>query len=219
MNNVSILDSVYHFANLCKDSYNKNFICYYKIRNKYGLDCNFVIDEKNKYLKIIFVGTNEKKDWFTNLNFKKHYFTEKEYIHKGCYEMFQESVKDIYKVVKEIEFKKLIILGHSLGGYLAQMMAYDLFKKYQIKSNVFIFGSGLVISEEIQKQFWRNNILIFEINLKKDIVPKLLKWFYKSYYTIKINIKNKKTIMCNINFVKNHLMVTYIEALEKILFH
>ena len=47
--------------------------------------------------------------------------------------MFNESVKDIYKELKEIEFKKLIILGHSLGGYLAQMMAYDLFKKYQIK--------------------------------------------------------------------------------------
>lgn len=217
MENICLLYSVYDFGKLCKASYDKNFICYHKIRNKYGLDCNFVIDEKNKYLKIVFVGTNEKKDWLSNLNFRKHYFNEKEYIHNGCYEMFQESVKDIYKVLKEIDFKKLIILGHSLGGYLAQMMAYDLFKKYQIKSNVFIFGSGLVISKEIQKMFWKNNILIFEIRLKKDIVPKLLKCFYKSYYTIKINVKNKKTIMCNINFVKNHLMISYIESLEEIL--
>ena len=64
--------------------------------------------------------------------------------------------------------------------------------------------------------FWKNNILIFEIRLKKDIIPKLLKPIYRSYYTIKINLINTKN-NCSINIIRNHLMISYIESPEEIM--
>lgn len=216
MSDKYILNNIFKFANLCKDCYNvKNCNFYKKIRNDLGLDCYLITDNKKEYLKIIFSGTNEKMDWLSNLNIKKFYFKKKTYVHKGAYNMYMKSKKEIISELRKIEYKKIIIIGHSLGGYLSQILAYDLLINYQIKSSIFIYGSALIISKEIQKIFWKNNIIIFEIYLKKDIVPKLLKWLYPSYYSIKIEIKSERKNCFNI--INNHLMIAYIEALEYIL--
>lgn len=209
--NTSILKNIYYFGTLCKNSYSSSFQNSIKISNEKGLDCNIYFCEKNKYLFIIFSGTNEKKDWYANLNFKKFYFCKNMYIHNGVYQMYHLSSKEIFNKIQQFQFKKLIITGHSLGGYLAQAMAYDLFFNYQIHSSVFIFGSALIISKEMQKFLWKNNILIFEIYLQKDIVPKILKWFYPSYYSIKIKIQNKNKNCFSI--INNHIMKSYLESL------
>lgn len=214
MNNKSLIQSIYELAKLCKDCYsdidNNNYEK--KIRNKEGLDC--YLKKDNETLIIIFAGTNEKKDWRTNLDFRRHYLNKNEYIHKGVFKTYTKSSEEIYNEIKKLKFNRLIIIGHSLGGYLAQILGYDLLEKYRIKSTIFIYGSGLVISKKIQKNLWKNSIIIFEIVLKYDIVPNLLKLIYPSYYSIKMKIKDRSYI-CEIK--KNHLMNKYIESLNKIL--
>lgn len=212
----SLIQSIYELAILCKDCYsdfdNKNNY-HKKIRNEEGLDC--YLKKNNRTLIIIFVGTNEKKDWKTNLDFCRHYFNKNEYIHKGVFKTYTKSSKEIFKELEKIEFNKIIIIGHSLGGYLAQVLGYDLLEKYRIKSTIFIYGSGLIISKEIQRKLWKSNVIIFEIILKCDIVPNLLKLIYPSYYSIKMKIKEESNI-CKIK--ENHLMNKYIESFDKILF-
>lgn len=217
MKNFSIFHKIKELAYLCKESYDlKKLSDKSKIfRNDLGLDCSLIEDKEKEILIIVFTGTNEKKDWYCNLNCKKYYFCKTEYVHNGAYQMYNESKKEIITEIKKIKFKKLIITGHSLGGYLAQIMAYDLLINYGMYSSIFIFGSALIISKEIQKIFWKNNIIIFEIYLQKDIVPKLLKWLYPSYYSIKIKIRSERKNCFNI--INNHLMKAYIEALEYIL--
>lgn len=214
MNN-SILNRIYEFSYDCKMSYSNEIKYFKKIRNDLGLDCFIKNDDETKVLKIIFVGTNEKKDWLCNLNFKRYYFNKKEFIHNGVYKMYKKSSSEIISEILKLKFNKIVIIGHSLGGYLCQAMAYDLLINYNIKSNIFIYGSGLIISKEIQKLFWKNNIILFEIILKEDIVPKLLKLIYPSYYSIKIKINSKNKF--SLNIIKNHLMITYLNSFENIL--
>lgn len=138
MKNNFILHNIYNFSHICKKSYNtKNLNYYKKIRNDLGLDCFLINDNKNKYLKIVFAGTNEKIDWLSNINIKKFYFNKKKYVHKGAYKMYEKSKKEIISEILQCKYKKIIIMGHSLGGYLSQIMAYDLFiyQMYLIKLN------------------------------------------------------------------------------------
>ena len=62
----------------------------------------------------------------------------------------KKSSSEIISEILKLKFNKIIIIGHSLGGYLCQAMAYDLLINYNIKSNIFIYAFRI---DNIKKKF------------------------------------------------------------------
>ena len=102
---------------LCQDSYSAvpDF-------DKDGIQVVFTLDEE--YLYIIFVGSNEKKDWITNFRFwSKEY--KGNYFHGGYLKTLSPHVGELISIAesRNVDGLPIIIGGHSAGGGWAVDMA------------------------------------------------------------------------------------------------
>lgn len=158
--------------------------------------------KKNGIPTIAFRGTDEQKDWYTNLDMdreKPKMMRAKGKVHSG----FQESLFKPHKrlslyssktkqtreikngfVSTELEIlllqdcrmtTKLHVTGHSLGGALSMVMsAYLAAKRPQLRVTMITFGAPRVGSKD-----WRNwansvaNLRMFRYTYQTDIVPRI----------------------------------------------
>src|SRR5690554_890907 len=100
-----------------------------------GDDVQYSINElENEYI-ITFYGSNSKRDWINNFNFRKKpyknmpvpYSVHRGYISvwKGVNDFFLELVKNINKPIT--------IVGHSYGGAIATLYHEDIWFNYKDK--------------------------------------------------------------------------------------
>jgi triacylglycerol lipase len=93
---------------------------------------------------IAFRGTDTAFDWFTNLDLLDE-STPFGPIHAGFYNAYQSMKPQIIKVLGQRNPKRLWITGHSLGGALAVVAAYDLIdKEKRTVDGVMTFGQPMV---------------------------------------------------------------------------
>lgn len=104
-----------------------------------------------EFAVLVFRGTNDFKDWQTNINFAREKipvgtFEGKENfvrVHRGFYRAFEQRRAKIQQDISEIEqtdrTKPIFITGHSLGGAMAQI-ATATFTSDQIAA-CYTFGS------------------------------------------------------------------------------
>ena len=98
---------------------------------------------------IIFRGTDDGFDWFTNLG-SLSTGTPHGSIHRGFLGSYQPLKRQIGIVLDQIDPEEIWITGHSLGGALALVCAYDLIATEQGEiSGVMTFGQPMVAGSEL----------------------------------------------------------------------
>lgn len=98
---------------------------------------------------IAFRGTDDRADWFVNLETLTSQ-TPHGKIHKGFFGSYQQLKPQIVTLLEQIKPKHLWITGHSLGGALAVVCAYDLVEneKHSL-DGVITFGQPMVAQKHL----------------------------------------------------------------------
>jgi triacylglycerol lipase len=106
---------------------------------------------------IVFRGTDDVYDWFKNLD-DRTTETPHGVIHRGFYSSYQPLMLQIIKILDQFKtnqinqnkLKHLWITGHSLGGALALVCAYDLVENETLDlSGVVTFGQPRVACKQL----------------------------------------------------------------------
>lgn len=84
-----------------------------------------IVGLKDDIAVVVFRGTDEIKDWYTNLNVRWD-SVEHGRLHSGFWSAYQSLREEIVKELTSRDLKKVWICGHSLGGAMALCCAYDL---------------------------------------------------------------------------------------------
>ena len=103
----------------------------------------------DKATVIVFRGSEDKADWFVNLNAFSSATSHGD-IHKGFFNAYQGLKPQILKLLQTHHRDHLWITGHSLGGALAIICAYDLAanENYDI-DGVITFGQPMVAHQQL----------------------------------------------------------------------
>ena len=98
----------------------------------------------NDVAVVIFRGTDDTEDWIININTYMHQ-TPDGGVHAGFSNAYSAMRQEIIAELKALKPKHLWISGHSLGGAMALVCAYDLvrFQETEI-SGIFTFGQPRV---------------------------------------------------------------------------
>ena len=116
--------------------------------NVAGLHVEVTYDQNNVY--VTFRGTDEARDWLTNLNIKLVEVVPKgAMIHRGFLSgvLRVVSVRGFIPTVKRLSVaRRVVCVGHSLGGALAEVFAYWLLQKDWFTGSVAVrkFGAPRV---------------------------------------------------------------------------
>jgi hypothetical protein len=98
---------------------------------------------------VVFRGTDNDIDWIVNLAIGSIQ-TPKGAIHRGFYNAYRPLKPQIVKLVKAAQPKHLWITGHSLGGALAVVCAYDLIENEGLQlDGVITFGQPMVARPQL----------------------------------------------------------------------
>lgn len=98
---------------------------------------------------IAFRGTDDRPDWLVNLS-RGTLDTPHGAIHRGFYSAYRPLKPQILALLDQTEAKHVWITGHSLGGALAVVCAYDLIDKEQRSLDGLVtFGQPMVAREQL----------------------------------------------------------------------
>lgn len=98
---------------------------------------------------VVFRGSDDYFDWFANLN-DFCMTTPHGEIHKGFYDAYQPLKPQIVTILGQYNPKHLWITGHSLGGALALVCAYDVIDNEKIVvQGVITFGQPMVAQKNL----------------------------------------------------------------------
>ena len=123
---------------------------------------------------VAFRGTDDAGDWLTNLNCVAR-ATPHGDIHEGFAAAYEMLRPEVLTAVRRDMPRHLWITGHSLGGALAVVCAYDLIEKERLTPNGLItFGQPMVASEPLARHL--DTVLLgrfVHVVNEGDIVPRV----------------------------------------------
>lgn len=101
---------------------------------------------KGNDLYVVFRGTDALEDWITNGNIIKLLARPIGYpdchIHLGFYDALRDVLNKIFPPIDWKEWNNIYIVGHSLGGALAALLAFWLIgSRHQSKVQIITFGA------------------------------------------------------------------------------
>jgi len=124
-------------------------------------------------------GSSDINNWISNLKTRIIYpFIDKNIgVHNGLYYEYLLYKERLISYVRGLNKDDLLIIsGHSSGGGLATLLAYDLVNEYIfLNSNILLytFGSPRIGNVHFVNSFISLNITSNRVTYKKDIVPHL----------------------------------------------
>jgi len=138
------------------------------------------IATKGDTAMVAFRGTDASGDWLTNINTAEadwHYAGESVKVHNGFYTQYSWQRADLIKHMQALYdsgIKHFIVTGHSLGGALAQLGAYDL-SHYFSAASVDLYTFAPPRPSQTSSAFQSNLKKVVEyqahVTYKEDIVP------------------------------------------------
>lgn len=144
-----------------------------------GPTCVWVLQDRTRQVSIVaFRGTDEAEDW--RYNFKAQPIAMSiGQVHGGFRELYASLNERLVEAVRPIASEGLWLTGHSLGGALANLAAYDFERihSFQVRGIV-TFGQPMLFDRraavEMEHRF-RRRLLRF-VN-DTDAVPRMPPWF------------------------------------------
>lgn len=181
-----------------------------------GEDTDYKFIEDDDTLYIFFKGSDSDYDW--KMNF---WFTEKVYkmfrVHKGFYKEYNDVRNIILDKCYSKNYKKIIVIGYSLGGALTQLALEDIeyhFPELDVKAYAFESPRCLKVPKKY-KGLWKN---LTRIETNWDLVchcpPRLF-----GYNNLGQSIKNKGDVSLVLNklpkCIKSHYPQVVYDGLNK----
>lgn len=123
---------------------------------------------------VAFQGTDDLSEWIVNLD-SLSYYTPHGDMHEGYHRAYQHLKPQVLKLLEESQARKIWITGHSLGGALALICAYDLITEEKIQPHgLMTFGQPMVADKYLAHHM--DHLLLGRyvhfVN-EQDIVPRL----------------------------------------------
>lgn len=118
----------------------------------------------------VFRGSESLLDWRTNLNTKPYKLSDSVTVHRGFWNSWKSIRPEILKMA--YEYDSLTICGHSLGGALAVLCAYDIASVYpDIELTLITFGQPKVGNKEFARKIDDLIPLYYRVVNQMDPVP------------------------------------------------
>lgn len=142
-------------------------------------------------LIIAFRGTQQSKDWLTDINaFHMTYPYDntdtKIQVHRGfmgAYLKVRQAIHNYVEVISETVKLESIICGHSLGGALATLCAVDLQYNFNFPILCLISGNPMVGNKYFVDSYNKRVPDTIRTYMRRDIVPNLPpSWFQQRKY-------------------------------------
>jgi predicted lipase len=186
-------------------------ICSKLAKLVYSYKKEVLICETEAELLIVFQGTNHPSDWLYNLSTNKV-----DDIHSGFYQYSKNILAkyDFQGLVQSCN-KPIYFVGHSRASCCAIIILFELAMYLQYKECFLIlFGSpkpgGRTFRSEFEKKL--PNVKTYNFQNLKDIVCQFPP--QDEFVHFNSNLYFFDTEYCYHEFLKNHNMDTYIEALQ-----
>jgi len=182
---------------------------YIKLLSQYNELVVFGYNTDYEQIFIGFRGSSNIPNWINNIKFTQiqPYNNTNISVEKGFYNIFKNLKNEVIDILDNIKLKyktdKLLITGHSLGGALSTLLAFELLyvQNYNANNiNLITFGSPRVGNEEFVTIFNNFNIYSKRITHYYDMVPhipeQILKYNHISQ-EIWYNEENNIYTLCN----------------------
>lgn len=162
-------------------------VCLFISEAETDVQVGITINETDKRICIVFRGSESSKDWFYDLQIRKHHLRDGIWVHSGFYkQLHQNGVYDkILETVKKLLLEhpdfSLYVTGHSLGAALATLSGFILANELKHPVTVVSFASPRVGNAEWKKAFDSTpNLTHYRVTNDRDIVTAFP--MYKYYH-------------------------------------
>ncbi|KAE9136521.1 hypothetical protein PF006_g14368 [Phytophthora fragariae] len=131
-------------------------------------------------------------------------------VHRGfwiAYESIRDQLKEVTRLIlDENPGVSVYITGHSMGGALAVLAAYDLAVNFSIKVNMYNFGGPRVGNPSFRQHYDRCVPTSYRVVMDGDIVPGWPKfWGLYQHVGTEISLDVAGNLIVDPSFVERHL--------------
>jgi len=135
------------------------------------------LNSADKRICIVFRGSESSKDWFYDLQIRKHNLKGNIWVHSGFYKqlhtngVYDKLLAKVKQLLGEHPCFSLYVTGHSLGAALATLCGFMLSHELENKITVVSFASPRIGNAEWKKAFdEKANLTHYRVTNDRDIV-------------------------------------------------
>ncbi|QYR20870.1 lipase family protein [Paenibacillus sp. sptzw28] len=181
--------------------------------------------ESDRAAVLAFRGTSSATDWVTDMMAQQTAFKPVKgalQTHRGFTDVYMSARGRVFSLLEQLPSNKpLYITGHSLGGALATLAAYDIaVNRPSVRILVYTFGSPRVGDPKFVRSYNSTVPAHFRIQNEFDIVPYLPPLIYqlpkseKIYYYLHVKGEVKRSFRIG-SVGGNHILSNYFADLAK----
>ena len=181
----------------------------YRIQQNAKGGVKFLLSKSGKTVYIAFKGTSSLKNIYANVNIRMKNVSNNVYIHSGFLDYYKQAEKQVEEYLNETKPKRIVLSGHSMGGAVATIAAYMLYKSYGPIIELFTFGSPQVGNMSFKKYMNAHIKKSWRFVNNKDYVVRSVprRDFHHVGNLVLINNDNG-------NYITSHLMPEYIKGIK-----
>lgn len=165
---------------------------------------------------VCFRGTDSWTDVLINLKCLPHAFhVGDEYcgiVHRGFWEYYMSLRQDVVEEIATMKPKKVVFVGHSLGGCV-MLLALECALNYKsIKTECYTFGSPGIGDEYFEKKLVKNT-RVLKVRYESDLVPNIC---ISKHVTRELVLRDKSNTRIHMRWLHHHNMKQYVQGIRDV---
>lgn len=151
-------------------------------------DTQLFVASDEHIIVVCFRGTAERRDWLTDLDTKTVEYENTEqaatgsFVHRGFWIAYALIVQKLFDVMKKHggNSKSVLVTGHSLGGALAAIAAYEI-AQLRVPVRLYTFGQPRVGDDRFVKSVAGSLLGYHRFVNNNDVVPRVppVRWGFR----------------------------------------